>query len=348
MVTGVQTCALPILPADKLWPPDETLVEYHGENNTRFLHLKKLQRYADEFGPSSSIEEYVMKSQFSQAIAESFNMEFCRENQFKNSGLLIWQFNDIWPAISWSLVDWYGTPKPGYYFVKRASRPLHISADYEKYLWHSGETFHADVWMLNDTDRPAAGNYSVGLMDVTGAMLVEKTGRVQGEATRSVKADAIEWTIPETFRGRTLFLSVQLSDGKKLISDAIYPIAVSKKSNGEDYEGIFSEMNRMPEVGLKAECSSAKNPAVPDQVEYLLTLTNPSTAVAFFVHTRLAADTDSITASFDDNDVSILPGQSKILSVVMTGMKETMPKDANFEISGWNCPKQTVPITGIL
>ena len=81
-----------------------------------------------------------MKSELSQALANAFNMEYCRSHKFQNSGLLIWQYNDIWPCISWSMVDWYGTPKPSYYYQKRACRPVHISADYERYRWAPGET----------------------------------------------------------------------------------------------------------------------------------------------------------------------------------------------------------------
>ena len=34
-------------------------------------------------------------------------------------GSLIWQLNDPWPGISWSLIDYNGVPKPAYFAVKR-------------------------------------------------------------------------------------------------------------------------------------------------------------------------------------------------------------------------------------
>lgn len=36
------------------------------------------------------------------------------------AGSLVWQLNDPWPGISWSLIDYNGVPKPAYHAVKRA------------------------------------------------------------------------------------------------------------------------------------------------------------------------------------------------------------------------------------
>ena len=63
-------------PPELLWPADATFIEYHGEYNTRFEHLKKLMRYAEEFGPAGSIDDLIMKSQLSQALANAFNMAY--------------------------------------------------------------------------------------------------------------------------------------------------------------------------------------------------------------------------------------------------------------------------------
>ena len=166
-------------PESFLWPPDSTYVEYHGESNIRFTHLKKSLRYANEFGESSTME-LITKGQLYQALGNEFDMEFCRSNKFRNSGFLVWQYNDIWPCLSWSIVDWYGTPKPSYYFMKRASRPIHISADYERYLWSAGETFKTDIYLLNDTQNPLNRlTFHAKLIRCDGEILSEKSGSAE-------------------------------------------------------------------------------------------------------------------------------------------------------------------------
>jgi beta-mannosidase len=39
---------------------------------------------------------------------------------YETSRCIVWQLNDCWPALSWSLIDYDLNPKPSYYFVKRA------------------------------------------------------------------------------------------------------------------------------------------------------------------------------------------------------------------------------------
>ncbi len=41
------------------------------------------------------------------------------------NGVLYWMFDDCWPAaLGWSLVDYYGLPKPAYYSFKRCAGKL--------------------------------------------------------------------------------------------------------------------------------------------------------------------------------------------------------------------------------
>ena len=56
----------------------------------------------------------------------------------------VWQFNDCWPGISWSLVDFDRTCKAAYFAVKRAYAPVVASF---KTLDDGG----IELWVANDT-----------------------------------------------------------------------------------------------------------------------------------------------------------------------------------------------------
>ncbi len=350
---GINTFPVPedyrkFTPPTFLWPPDTTYIEYHGEYNQRFQHLKKLSRYADEFGPPTSTDDFIRKSELYQALANSFNMEYCRENKFRNSGLLIWQYNDIWPCISWSLVDWYGTPKPSYYFMKRSSQPIHVGADFERYIWGVGEEFGSDIYLLNDTYEPLKGyTYVASLMDVGGRLLTAKRGTAETEANSSAKVGHLSFLIPYVMGGTSFFLSVELKDHEgKLISSVLYPIGVSKSGNLNDYRNLFSDMNKMPEAQLKETFTRG------DMTEHgsgtsigTFTLSNPEVKVGYFIRVRMLEESDSLRTTYSDNYISLLPGESKSISVeVGTNPNGKIPETLHFEISGWNVSAKTVEV----
>lgn len=72
----------------------------------------------DYFIPDS-IREYIYLSQLQQSegvakaiVAHRLAMPYCM-------GTLFWQFNDCWPSISWSAVDYFNQPKALYFQTKR-------------------------------------------------------------------------------------------------------------------------------------------------------------------------------------------------------------------------------------
>jgi beta-mannosidase len=69
------------------------------------------------------INEYALDAALLQAKALQTAIEAHRFNTYKCLGSLFWQWNDCWPAISWSVVDYLGQPKAAYYTVKKAFSP---------------------------------------------------------------------------------------------------------------------------------------------------------------------------------------------------------------------------------
>jgi beta-mannosidase len=67
---------------------------------------------------------FVLYGQLNQGDALKTAVTHWRSRMFKTSGCLIWQLNDCWPVISWSLIDYALNPKAAYYTVKRAFKPI--------------------------------------------------------------------------------------------------------------------------------------------------------------------------------------------------------------------------------
>jgi beta-mannosidase len=70
------------------------------------------------------LRRFVLYSQLNQGEALKTAVTHWRSRMYKTSGCLIWQLNDCWPVISWSLIDYGLNPKAAYYYVKRAYQPI--------------------------------------------------------------------------------------------------------------------------------------------------------------------------------------------------------------------------------
>ncbi|MCR4406972.1 MAG: hypothetical protein NUW24_08625 [Anaerolineae bacterium] len=138
------------IPPRQLWPPGQAWTYHHAE-------WGKLRRYAAIFNPADDLDSFVAASQRAQAWGLKVAIEHHRRRKYHCSGVLVWQFNEPWPAICWSLVDYYRQPKPAYEVIQQLYNPLLVSLAYPLVLYRAGGTFDAEVWLINDWPRPLPG-----------------------------------------------------------------------------------------------------------------------------------------------------------------------------------------------
>ena len=138
------------LPEDKLFPSNEMWVYHHAQ-------LEKLERYARPVGQdgilSYGLEEFVAATQRAQAMGLQIAIEHMRRRKGQASGVAVWQFDDAWPAISWSVVDYYGQPKRAYAELRQLYSPVFVSFDYTMKRRRAGDMVHGDLWLINDLCR---------------------------------------------------------------------------------------------------------------------------------------------------------------------------------------------------
>ena len=95
-------------------------------------------------GLPENLDQYIEYTQLVQAEGLKFGIEHYRRRKPHCSGTLIWQYNDCWPGISWSLIDSENVPKASWYYVARAYAP--VMASFKKL--DSGDV---ELWVSNDT-----------------------------------------------------------------------------------------------------------------------------------------------------------------------------------------------------
>jgi beta-mannosidase len=146
------------LPAEALFPPNPLWVYHRAEVN-------KLERYARPMlnGQSArGVEEFSAATQRAQALGVQIAVEHMRRRKDLKAdagrgraaaGVAVWQFDDPWPAISWSVVDYYGVPKRAYGELQRSYSPLLASFEYPGRQYRPGEMVSGQLWLINDWCR---------------------------------------------------------------------------------------------------------------------------------------------------------------------------------------------------
>ena len=111
-------------------------------------------------------------AQLVQARAVEVGLKHFRSQYETCSGSVLWQYNDMWPAISWAVLDSASSRKLSWYAMREAYRPrvLHFSGVERKLI------------LINDTSQ--AWNQTLKVW------LVSQDGHVLESASRDVSLDA--------------------------------------------------------------------------------------------------------------------------------------------------------------
>jgi beta-mannosidase len=212
------------IPPEELWPPGPSW-SYHG------AELDKLERYARPFlrGSETSLEDLIEASQRAQACALQIAVEHYRRAKARGGGgVLIWQLNEPWPAISWALVDFYRRPKAAYAVVKRLMSPVLVSLEYPLRRYAAGDELDIAIWLVNDLPAELRGcQVDVALWDGAGQAVARHGMSMEIAAGSASVADRLHWTLPP---GDGWHLTCRLSQEGQVLARNEYDLAI--------YDGI--------------------------------------------------------------------------------------------------------------
>jgi beta-mannosidase len=133
-----------IVPSDRRFPP------HWPSYAVRCFQRDEQLRYIPE---PPSLEAFIASSQEYQARFIQYHTEYYRRHRFAPcNGAHLFCFNDCWPAITWSVVDYERNPKLGYEALRRAMAPVQCLADLP-YRFAVGTAVAFGVYLVNDTSK---------------------------------------------------------------------------------------------------------------------------------------------------------------------------------------------------
>ncbi|RRR66384.1 MAG: glycoside hydrolase [Candidatus Viridilinea halotolerans] len=128
---------------------------------------------------ATALADVVDMSQDYQILINRFYIDRLRDRKYRpTGGIIAFLFVDSYPAVLWSVVDYWRVPKRSYYALRRAFSPQYIYCIFFPRSYALGEAIHLPISVVNDARRTILGaQIAAQLHDPTGKLLAETRQR---------------------------------------------------------------------------------------------------------------------------------------------------------------------------
>jgi len=258
------------------WNATAPVMEFHQRDragNGRIVET--MTRY---FRGPTSFARFVYLSQLQQALAIETAVRYWRSLKPLSMGTLYWQLNDVWPAVSWSSIDYFNAWKTLHYHARRFFAAVATSARFE----------HGRLAVAAVNDRHHAVKVAVRVQRVSldGRTLAEEVAEATVPPERAARISSFDAPAGEDY-----FIIVDAREGTAL---------------GLGYDSMLRTVAfpAKPKTLAFGEAKIAVEPG-PRPGSFAFSTDRP----AFFVRPEAPA----FDGAFDDGSFLLLPGERRII-----------------------------------
>lgn len=323
-----------------LWPVNDSVWNYLDGGGFHQV-TTKYKDAVDQFGLSSSIEEFSRKAQFVGALNYRAIWEVWNYNKFNYgdrwaSGFLFWYHNSPLPQVAARMYDYYLEPTAALYYSKNGLEPLHPQFDYLKNT----------VSVYNDF-RKSFDNYTVAatVYNINSVPVFSLNKKVNIPAD-GVAKDVLKIDFPENI-SQLHFIKLKLINAfGDIVSESFY------WRSKDEYKGAwtltgpavsgFEELNKLQKVKIELNAELKRNNGV---TEIIAAVKNTSSAISFFTQLKLQTESGQMIrpAFYSDNFFSLLPGETKTVLIEVSD-EQVKKGNLNLIVEGWNADTEKVSI----
>ena len=299
-------------PAEEFGPFDPTAKNVFNYHTPRFnecpgmIDMDYLTLRAKEFLPLRTTDDFILGTQLAQAVAIRHTLESQRANSPVAAGVCYYKFTDVYPACSWSTVDYYGVPKRSYYVLKDAFEPLHAMLTVRSV--RGAEAY--PVVLLDDTLAAAGKDCEVEVIALDRTLSVIDRALFSGIGEGQVNPFGVYRPTPAVQKDMRLLL-VRLRVEGELRDSTFY---------WQNYIGDCGWFLTSPRADLN--CRKEKDAVL---------VTNPSAVPAVGIFLENPVHDTAFTAG--RNFFCLLPGES---------MRVAVSHADGLRLSALNCPEKSV------
>ncbi|CAF3480093.1 unnamed protein product [Fusarium graminearum] len=209
--------------------PQSQTMDFHNKADG---HERRIATYVVEnFRPLPDLESHLYLTQLCQSEAMTFAYRSWRRqwgDDRRCGGVLVWQMNDCWPTISWSIVDYFLLKKPAYYAIRRALKPIAAGVQRQHHDWsvvHAkpAKTSSFSAWAMSSEQEAVEVTVEVRFVSIkTGSDIRDKVVR-NITLVPNGTTDVLEGQIDHT-KDEPHVISVRiLRDGHCISQDVDWP-----------------------------------------------------------------------------------------------------------------------------
>ncbi|MFN8524664.1 MAG: glycoside hydrolase family 2 protein [Chloroflexota bacterium] len=265
-----------VIPQDELYHHSPAM-DWHNKDDPKNKGDMLMQSVT---GLPRDLREYIDFSQLAQAEGLKFGIEHYRRRAPHCAGALVWQLNDCWPVLSWSVIDYYGFPKAAYYYLRRVFTPVLASFK----MVDGG----IELWITNDTVAAVRDQVTARCGRFGGGVVWEESLSVEVAALTS--RSVARWDASRRGARSLCYLAVESGAG-----------AFPKNRH------LMAAIKDLERVSVRPGVNVTRVGAG----ELRVVLTAPCDGYALFVHLISPSE----TTRFSDNYLDLEPGERRVITV---------------------------------
>ena len=229
LVTEFGAQALPDLNSLKKFIPQKDLSDSTKESWTYHDFQYEQTFKIAEINPGKNVKEFISNSQTYQSELLQTAIDFYRQGKNKDiTGIFQFMFIDCWPSITWSIVDYYGKKKKGYYTVQKAFQPLYVSVNVRMKKYFEEQKFNIDYWIINDFHK--IFNSCKVIFRIGNKILANlPVKKITEDSVKHFNWETNEIKLPAKMKTGKYKVDVELVQNKKIISKNDFEIEIVKK-----------------------------------------------------------------------------------------------------------------------
>jgi beta-mannosidase len=212
---------------DKIPPieeiPQDLLTAREIWQTWRYHNMQFQQTFEHEVAIGASLDEFIANSQAYQNFIIQYGTETFRRAKYAGvTGVIQFDFTDPWPAITWSVLDYWRTAKPAFDVLRRSMQPVLPSFQLPEKI-EPGKAALTSFRVVNDLTESFPG------VTCDWHLANEKGDLASATFPIDVPADGVseevKLTLPSLSPGKYTF-SVSLISGETVIGENRYDIVI--------------------------------------------------------------------------------------------------------------------------